>query len=117
MREQGVDLELSYYGHADRLVRLNAETRATDWSMLGSYVCVEAGTRVTLAESDQRKNFHAEGPFGCSEFQLEFLGDRVWRACPVDLPFPPGGILEFDGDGRSFTFSSFRNWLLRFDRC
>jgi len=106
-------LEITEYGSADSLVRVEPRQGESLDELIGSYRSGPAGISADLSRTDQAYNLCFSSPLGSLVYPLTAIGPRLWQmVSPV--PMPLGGTLEIEADG--FLFSDMNTTRLRFMR-
>src|SRR5262249_17979205 len=106
-------LRFDNFGRVEELHPLQPTGPDIPGSAWGRYRASWSGAQGILAQRAERPVLVLRGEFGEVEYELERLGQCVWRASSRTL-LPLGGILSFESDFASFAFRTGRNKALRF---
>ena len=109
----GARLEITEYGSADTLEKIEPPQGETLDDLVGSYRSGTAGILAELSRTDQGYNLRFGNALGSLVYPLTPIGPRLWQmVSPV--PMPLGGTLEIGAD--EFLFSTMNTTRLRFVR-
>jgi CubicO group peptidase (beta-lactamase class C family) len=109
----GARLELTEYGSADALDKIEPPQDESLDDLVGSYRSGPAGILAELSRTDQGYNLRFSNALGSLVYPLTLIGPRLWQmVSPV--PMPLGGTLEIGAD--EFLFSTMNTTRLRFVR-
>jgi CubicO group peptidase (beta-lactamase class C family) len=109
-------LRLTEVGHVDHLEpaapgSVDEELRA----IVGRYCSKNTGTEITIVMSKEGVRLHTTGRYGSTQFRLEYMAGRIWRAHSMSV-MPWGGVLTCNWDHSAFTFQTSRTRALPFHR-
>jgi len=109
-------VRLSDFGNADELGRESSPPATDMEDIIGRYRADSIGAEVTIAKTPEGARMSTVGKFGSRVYALECLADGVWRAKRSWMSPRSGGVLSFDRERRTFSFSGYRTWRLTFRR-
>ena len=111
-------LRLDDYGNMDELTPVRASGKADVSRIADRYRSNTVGAQCTISNTDDGPQLRAQGRFGSMTYDLEYLGEELWRAkpTPVSRSFIHG-ILSFNKSGDQFRFVTHGTLSLLFRRC
>lgn len=110
-----ISLRLEELGYVDELMPVSAADPQRSRSIEGRYESTALDVRARISATRGETHLQFTGPFGSSPYQLEPLGDNLWRARSLESPFL-GGVLTIAADASRFHFSTLRTRALTFNR-
>jgi D-aminopeptidase len=110
-------IQFSNFGNLDELVRVPPASKPDVKAIAGRYRSESTDSEASILETPEGPRMQTRGRFGAVLYDLEPLGEGIWRARTPHAITPPGGVLAMNGDGSGFHFSTWQTWALPFRRC
>lgn len=112
-REHPTAIRLTTFGTAENLRAVQATERCNARDIADCYRADAIDTDAQIFADAAAARLETSGRFGRVQYQLEALGEGLWRA---KGPYELGGVLAFDPQCRRFEFSTPRTTRMPFAR-
>ena len=110
-------IELTDFGHRDRLLRVESRTDCEGAAIVGRYRHAASGTSAEIMADGKVIEMRTSGRFGTAVHRLTCVSEEIWNSAPQDpLALPPWSVLVFDRRHTGFCFSNVLTRNLPFQR-
>jgi hypothetical protein len=106
-------VEITEFGHDDRLERVEPLANAGTADIVGEYSSGRVGLTASIRAQMDRARMRLQCASGAVDYQLTCIGPALWQAAST-LPMPLGATLEMHDDG--FQWTTGRTIRLPFER-
>jgi D-aminopeptidase len=106
-------VEITEFGHDDRLERVEPPANAGAADIVGEYSSSRASLTASISLQEDGARMQLKCASGVVDYQLTCIGPALWQAAST-LPMPLGATLEMHGGG--FQWTTGRTIRLTFER-
>jgi D-aminopeptidase len=116
--QEPTSIRLDDYGNVDELAPISTSKDKDVNKIVGLYCLNMRSAQCTISEAANELRLETKGFFGSTTYNLEYLGEELWRAKPTQMSRSfIQGILRLDEDGGGFRFSTNGTLSVWFRRC